>query len=524
MVANTRPPCDEGVILETRSAQPCAPGSEPWVLTVTILGSSMAFIDSTVVNVALPVLQRDLQASVIDVQWVVEAYALFLAALLLVGGAMGDRYGRKRVFGIGVALFAVASAWCGVAQTPSQLVFGRAVQGIGGSLLVPGSLAIIGASFDEARRGQAIGTWSGFTGITSALGPLLGGWLTEHASWRWVFLINLPIAVIVLIAMAKHVPETRDENAPRRLDWSGAFLAVLGLGVLIYGLIESSNLGLSSPNVLISIAIGALVLAAFVAREAHAANPMVPLELFKVRTFAVTNVLTFLLYAALSGALFFVPFNLIQVQNYSPTAAGAALLPMILIISILSRWSGGLVTRTGPRLPLTVGPLIAAAGFGLFARTGIGGSYWTEFFPAVVVLGLGMAVSVAPLTTTVMSSVETRHSGIASGINNAVSRIAGLLAIAVMTLVLVGQLPEQRQQISLEYRYANGSPANAERSADKSRGVGSTFWLECGNHPSNSASYRCGLRERLQDSDAHCRGTGRGRRRLCCTVSHASAR
>jgi len=221
------------------------------VLAVTILGSSMAFIDSTVVNVALPVLQRDLQASVIDVQWVVEAYALFLAALLLVGGAMGDRYGRKRVFGIGVALFAVASAWCGMAQTPSQLVFGRAVQGIGGSLLVPGSLAIIGASFDEARRGRAIGTWSGFTGITSALGPLLGGWLTEHASWRWVFLINLPIAVIVLVAMTKHVPESRDENAPRRLDWSGAFLAVLGLGVLIYGLIESSNLGLSNPNVLI---------------------------------------------------------------------------------------------------------------------------------------------------------------------------------------------------------------------------------------------------------------------------------
>ena len=448
----SRPPCDEGVIQSRPGESPCPSTSGPWVLAATIVASGMGFMDGTIVNVALPRMQQELGASAVDALWIVESYALMLAALILVGGSLGDHYGRRRVFVLGVGLFTLASLWCGLAPNPGQLIAARAVQGIGGALMIPGSLAIISASFSEENRGRAIGTWSGFSGVTAALGPIVGGFLIDNVSWRAAFLINVPLAAIVIYLALKHVPESRDPDA-RKLDIPGAVLATVGLGGLVFGLIESTNRGLSDPLVFMSILVGVAALVLFVFVEQRSEEPMMPLSLFRSRNFSGANLLTLLLYMGLGGALYFFPFVLIQVHGYSATAAGSAFLPFIVLTFLMSRWSGGLVTTVGPKLPLTVGPAITAAGFFLFALPGTTGSYWTTFFPAVVVMGFGMSLVIAPLTTTALNSVAGRHSGLASGVNNAVSRTASLLAVALMGVFVFAAfsaaLDDRLAQISL---------------------------------------------------------------------------
>jgi EmrB/QacA subfamily drug resistance transporter len=412
-------------------------GVEFWTLVATILASSMAFIDGTALNVALPALQAELHADGVQLLWIVNAYLLVLASLILLGGSLGDHYGRKRIFGLGITIFAAASLACGLAPTIGFLLFTRVIQGIGGALMVPGSLAIIEATFRENRRGQAIGLWSSFSTLTTLAGPAIGGVLAGAGLWRFVFFINLPLAVVALFALTR-VPETRDEEAPRQLDYPGVALVAAGLGLLTFGAIQlgsTTRSAAQTTGAIVALLAGIVALVAFVFVEARSAHPLVRLDLFRSRVFTGTNVMCVFLYGALSGAIFFLPLNLIQIQGYSATIAGITLLPFSILLAILSPIMGRLTDRLGPRLPLTIGPIVVALGFVLLSLPGVTSgpsSYWYTFFPGSVALGIGMGITVAPLTTAVMGSVPASHAGVASGVNNAVTRASQVLALAVL--------------------------------------------------------------------------------------------
>jgi EmrB/QacA subfamily drug resistance transporter len=417
-----------------------------WVLAATILGSGMVFLDGTVVNVALPSIQSDLAAPLAGLQWIVDGYALFLASLLLVGGALGDVYGRKRLYILGLLIFTAASAFCGLAPNVTLLIAGRIVQGIGGALLVPGSLAMIKAVIAPEDSAQAIGLWTGLSSVTSAIGPLFGGYLIHAVSWRSIFFLNVPIAAVAVWITARHMPANRDPGATSDLDWLGAILSIAGIGGLTFGLIEGPDRGWGSVLVIAAFVVGVVGVILLPIREWRAHHPLVPLGLFRSRKFSGSNLVTLGVYFCFNGVLFFLVLNLQQVQGYSPLQAGAALLPITILLMVLSPVMGGVMNRFGPRLPMTVGPAIIAAAFLLFMLPGAHAGYLTTFLPALIVMGMGMAIFITPLTATVMGAVPPDEVGVASGVNNAVARVAAVLAIAVLGVVVAARFDSALSQ------------------------------------------------------------------------------
>jgi EmrB/QacA subfamily drug resistance transporter len=477
MVGFTLPPCDAGVIGST-PAFPAALSQRRKRLTLaaTILGSSMAFIDGSVVNIALPAIQQALHADAASTQWIVNAYLLLLGALVLIGGAAADLYGRRRIFLLGIVVFTAASIGCGLSPDIKTLVLSRAVQGLGAALLTPASLAMLGATFDANERSRAIGIWAGVGALTAAAGPVLGGALVDQVSWRAIFLLNVPIALAAAGLAAGFACESRDERA-KALDWKGAAIIAIGLGAITWGLSAIPASGFHDKAVLAALGSGAAFLIAFVAIEARSGErAMMPLALFRSSNFAAANALTLLLYFALGGALYYLPFGLIRLGGYSATQAGAALLPFALIMGFGAPFAGMLADRFGPRPSLTIGPIVAACGLAWLAFADFGTSYWASVFPGICVLGAGMTITVPPLTSTMMASVGEAHAGIASGINNAVARIAGLLAVAALGAVLfasfsdhLAELPPARVHEALNAVQAGetGVPADAIAAFDR---------------------------------------------------------
>ncbi len=444
MVGFTAPPCESGVIRATSTFEAGLSQTRKWLtLAAAIVGSSMAFIDGSVVNIALPAIQQALHADMAATQWLVNAYLLLLGALVLIGGSAADLCGRRRIFALGIAIFTAASIVCGLSPNVAVLIVSRAVQGLGAALLTPASLAILGATFDDRERSRAIGIWAGASALTFAAGPLLGGWLVDHVSWRAIFLLNVPLAVIAVTLALRFGCESSDPDA-KQLDWSGAAAVALGLAAITLGLSAIPASGFGDKTVLAELGAGISFLLVFLGIEAGLGDrAMMPLSLYRSREFSATNALTLLLYFALGGALYYLPFGLIRLGGFSATAAGAALLPFALIMGFGAIFAGTFADRLGPRLLLTIGSVVAACGLVMLGLVDLRQPYWVGVFPSIVLLGVGMAITVPPLTSTVMAAAGKAHAGVASGVNNAVARIAGLLAVAALGAVLSASFSNQ---------------------------------------------------------------------------------